>query len=79
MELAQAYLSTKRPDQALYTYDSALLAKPALRRPATAHAGRAAALAALGRKREARAAAKKALALEPNNAQALDIANVGAR
>ena len=74
LQLARAYRETRALKKALYTYDSVLLAKPAVRRPALAHVGRASVLLAQGKKGPARAAIKKALKLEPNNAEALDVA-----
>ncbi|HLU67429.1 MAG TPA: tetratricopeptide repeat protein, partial [Kofleriaceae bacterium] len=71
--LGRAYLETGAADRALYSYDSALLVKPPMRRPALAHIGRARALAALGRKAEARKAVAQALRSEPENADALTL------
>ncbi|WP_428264705.1 tetratricopeptide repeat protein [Haliangium sp.] len=73
LTLGRAYLETGDPDQALYSFDSALLAEPRLRRPALAHLGRARALAAKKQRREARAALREALRLEPENAEALSL------
>jgi tetratricopeptide (TPR) repeat protein len=66
---AHGELGDHRP--ALFSYDSALLAEPPLRRPALAHLGRARALWALGNRAEARAALTLALSTEPENAEAL--------
>jgi tetratricopeptide (TPR) repeat protein len=71
LALGRAYLETGNAAQALFTFDSALLAKPALRRPALAHLGRAQALEAQKQRRQARTAVRDALALEPENAEAL--------
>jgi len=71
--LGEAYLQTKAASKALFAFDSALLARPRLKRPAEAHAGRARALLALGDKRKARAAVKEALRLEPKNESALGV------
>lgn len=71
--LGDGYLETGDPDKALYTYDSALTTKPEIRRPALANIGRARAFAALGKKRQAIGAIKKALKAEPENADALKV------
>jgi tetratricopeptide (TPR) repeat protein len=73
LSLAKAYLELKDPKQALFTYDSTLLVKPELRRPAIAHIGRARALLALGKKAEARTALAAAMKTEPENAEALEL------
>ncbi len=75
LKLGRAYAETGSAAEALYSYDSALLATPALRRPALAHIGRASALEALGQHKNAQRAAKMALKLEPNNADALAVAS----
>ena len=66
-----ALLETGSPDDALYEFQSALLARPELRRPALAHLGMVRAYLAKGNKRKARTELKKALELEPANAEAL--------
>lgn len=71
LHLGAAYLETGEPARALHAFDSALMVKPELRRPAVAHIGRARALAAQKKPREARAALAQALKLEPENAEAL--------
>jgi tetratricopeptide (TPR) repeat protein len=71
--LGRAYLELRQPDQALFTYDTLLLVKPPPRRPALVHLGRARALIALGKKRDARAALAQAIATEPENAEALEL------
>ena len=71
LALGDAYLETGDPDRALFTFDSALLVKPALRRPALAHLGRARAHLARKDRRKARAELDKALRIEPENAAAL--------
>ena len=71
LALGRAYLETGAADRALYTFDSALLVKPAMRRPALAHNGRARALFATGARPAARKALATALALEPDNPEAL--------
>jgi len=68
--LGQAYLETGSPDRALYSYDSALLVRPPMRRPGLAHLGRARALKAKGDPKGALEAVSKALKLEPDNADA---------
>jgi tetratricopeptide (TPR) repeat protein len=68
--LGKAYLETAAPDRALYSYDTALLVTPAMRRPAVAHIGRARALLALGDKAGARKAVALALKTEPDSAEA---------
>lgn len=73
LTLGRAYLETGDPDQALFTYDSALAVKPALRRPALAHIGRARALQAKNQRKQARKALAKALSIEPENAEALSL------
>jgi tetratricopeptide (TPR) repeat protein len=55
----------------LLAYDTMLLLTPKPRRPALVHVGRARALAALGRRAEARGAVAEALRSEPENAEAL--------
>lgn len=71
--LGNAYLHTRTAKRALFTFESALVATPEMKRPALAHIGRAKALIALGRKREAHAAIDAALAIEPRNAEALAV------
>ena len=71
LALGKADLETGAPKQALYSFDSALVATPPMRRPALANVGRARALAALGKKRGARQAVRAALKTEPENADAL--------
>jgi tetratricopeptide (TPR) repeat protein len=75
LDLGRAYFETRAATRSLYTYDSALIAEPKLRRPALAHVGRARAYKALGKTSEARAAVAKALKLEPKNKQARQIQN----
>jgi tetratricopeptide (TPR) repeat protein len=70
--LGRAYLELRQPDKALFTYDTMLLVKPPPRRPALVHLGRAKALLALGKKREAKAALDQATKTEPENGEALD-------
>jgi len=70
MQLGQAYLETGNPDRALYSYDSALLVRPPMRRPGLAQLGRARALKAKGDSKGALDAVNKALKSEPDNADA---------
>ncbi len=71
LDLARAYRENGDSDKALFTYESALLARPELRRPALAHIGMAHVLAAQKQRRRALKEVKKALATEPANAEAL--------
>jgi len=73
LALGTAHLQLGSPNDALYAFDSAVLAKPALRRPALAQIGRARALLALGQKAKAKAAVALALKTEPENAEALQL------
>ena len=74
LDIGTAYLETGDPDKALFSFDSALLVKPALRRPALAHLGRAKALLAKKQRRKAKKELRKALKIEPENAEALELA-----
>lgn len=73
LSLGRAYLELGQGDKALFTYDSALLVRPELRRPALAHLGRAKALAAQGKTKDAKAALAAAMRTEPENAEALEL------
>lgn len=73
LSLGRAYLELGQPDRALFTFDSALLVRPEIRRPALAHLGRARALAAQGKTRDAKAALASAMRTEPENAEALEL------
>jgi tetratricopeptide (TPR) repeat protein len=73
LELGKAYVGTGDGKQALFTYDTALMSTPPLRRPALAHLGRARAYQVLGDKAKARGALDKALATEPETAEALEL------
>lgn len=73
LQLGNAYLETGDPDRALFSFDSAFLVKPALRRPALAHLGRARAHLARKDRRKARAELQKALRIEPENGDALEL------
>ena len=70
LALGSAYLETGSPDKALFSFDSALLVRPEMRRPGLAHLGRARALKAKGDKRGALKAVDDALRLERDNADA---------
>lgn len=73
LSLGRAYLELGQPDRALFTFDSALLVRPEIRRPALAHLGRARALAAQGKTRDAKTALASAMRTEPENAEALEL------
>ena len=69
--LGRAYLELGDGGRALYTYDTMLVANPAPRRPALVHLGRAKALVAMGKMRDAKAALAQAKKTEPENAEIL--------
>lgn len=71
LTLGRAYLETGDADRALFSFDSALLVVPPMRRLALAEIGRAKALLALDKKKDARTAVGRALGFEPDNAEAL--------
>jgi hypothetical protein len=71
--LGRAYLELGDGARSLYTYDTALLAKPAPRRPALIQLGRARALAAMNKVRDAKAAIAEAMKTEPENAEILEL------
>jgi hypothetical protein len=71
--LGKAYLETGDPAKALFTYDSLLLVRPEVRRPALVHLGRARALLAQGKKADAKAALQQALRTEPEHPEALEL------
>jgi cellulose synthase operon protein C len=73
LELGRAYVETGDAAKAIFTYDSALLTQPPLRRPALAHIGRARAYLLSGDKKKAKAAVDLALKTEPENADALEL------
>ncbi len=71
--LGKAYIALGKGDRAVFTYDTALLIKPELRRPALAHVGRARALLLVGKKLEAKAALALAAKTEPENADVIKL------
>ncbi|MBX3155248.1 MAG: hypothetical protein KF773_04550 [Deltaproteobacteria bacterium] len=71
--LGRAYTETGAPDKALFTYETMLMLKPEVRRPALVHLGRAKAFLALNRKAEAKAALGLALKTEPEHPDALEL------
>lgn len=73
LNLGTAYLETKAYARAVFTFDSALLVTPKLRRPALAHMGRAQAYWAMNNKRQAKKALAQALKIEPENAKLLEL------
>jgi tetratricopeptide (TPR) repeat protein len=74
LKLGAAYLATGAPEAAVYEYDSALASDPPLRRPAVAWIGLARAHAARKDAAAARKAVEAALKLEPENAEARELA-----
>jgi cellulose synthase operon protein C len=73
MTLGRAYLETGDAAKALFSYDSALLVVPTLRRPAIAHIGRTRAYLAMGDKAKARAALAQAAKTEPAHADVVEL------
>lgn len=71
--LARGALETGEPTRALFAYDTMLLLKPAPRRPALVHLGRARALLALGKKADARAALGLAAKTEPEHVEVIEL------
>jgi cellulose synthase operon protein C len=71
LALGQAYLETGAADRALFSFDSALLVRPEMRRPGMAQLGRARALKAKGDRRGALKAVDQALRLESDSAEAV--------
>jgi Tfp pilus assembly protein PilF len=71
--LGKAYLELKDGAKALYTFDTALVAIPAPRRPALVHLGRAKAFVVMGKTKDAKAAIDLAMKTEPENAEVLDL------
>jgi tetratricopeptide (TPR) repeat protein len=74
LALGHAYRETGAPDASIYELDSALLAEPPLRRPAVAHLGLARAYLLKKDPALARRALEAALKLEPENAEAKELA-----
>jgi cellulose synthase operon protein C len=70
LTLGRAYLHTGAPSRAHFSFESALVTRPEIRRPALAHLGSARALLDAGKPAEAREAAERALAVEPDNDEA---------
>jgi tetratricopeptide (TPR) repeat protein len=73
MGLARANLELGDGARALFVYDTALLAKPAPRRPALIQLGRARAFVKLGKPADAKAALDLAMKTEPENAEILEL------
>ena len=73
MGLAHADVELGDGNRALFVYDTALLVKPAPRRPALIQLGRAKAFVALGKRTEAKAALDLAMKTEPENAEILEL------
>jgi Tfp pilus assembly protein PilF len=71
--LGRAYIELGDGAKALYTYDTALVAKPVPRRPALVHLGRARAFAAMKKMGDAKAALAEAMKTEPENAEVLEL------
>jgi cytochrome c-type biogenesis protein CcmH/NrfG len=73
MTLGKAYLGTGDAEKALYSYDSALVVDPPLRRPALAHIGRTRAFLAKGDKKAAKAALDLAAKTEPAHVEVIEL------
>jgi Tfp pilus assembly protein PilF len=71
--LGNAYLQTGDGAKALFTYDTALVANPAPRRPALVQLGRARAFVAMNKPKDAKAAIALAMKTEPENAEVLTL------
>ena len=71
--LGKAYLALGDGAAALYSYDSALLVDPPMRRPALAHLGRTRAYLMMGDKAKARAALALAAKTEPAHAEVVEL------
>ncbi len=71
--LGKAYLALGDGKAALYSYDSALVVDPPMRRPALAHIGRVRAYLALGDKANAKAALAAAAKTEPAHAEVVEL------
>jgi tetratricopeptide (TPR) repeat protein len=74
--LGKASLETGDGAKALFTYDTMLLLKPAPRRPALVHIGRAKALLKLGKKADARAAIALAAKTEPEHPDVIELQKI---
>jgi tetratricopeptide (TPR) repeat protein len=73
LSLGEAYLQLKQPDAAAYEFESALMAQPAMPRPAVAQIALARAHVARKDTKSAKKAIEAALKLEPKNAEALEL------
>jgi tetratricopeptide (TPR) repeat protein len=73
MDLGRAYTETGDAKDAVFSYETALLSDPPLRRPALAHIGEARAYLKAGDKKKAKAEVAEALKTEPENAEALEL------
>jgi hypothetical protein len=73
LNLGRAYLELDDGARALNTYDTLLVVHPAPRRPALVHLGRAKALVALGKPKDAKVALALAKKTEPENADILTL------
>ena len=73
MTLGKAYLALGDGAQAVFSYDSALIIEPPMRRPALAHIGRARAYLATNDKAKARAALALAAKTEPAHAEVVEL------
>jgi predicted Zn-dependent protease len=73
MALGRAYNELKDGARALFTFDTALVATPAPRRPALVHLGRAKAFIALGKPKDAKVALDLAARTEPEHAELLQL------
>jgi tetratricopeptide (TPR) repeat protein len=71
--LGRSSLELGDGNEALYTFDTMLLLKPAPRRPALVHIGRTKALMAQGKLKEAKAALALASKTEPENSEVLEL------
>ncbi len=69
--LGNAYLQTNDGAKALFTFDTALVANPAPRRPALVQLGRARAFIVMNKPKDAKAAVALAMKTEPENAEVL--------
>jgi tetratricopeptide (TPR) repeat protein len=74
LALGRAYVELGDGAKALYTYDTAAVANPPPRRPAIIQLGRAKAFIAMNKRADAKAALGQAMKTEPENAEALELA-----